>query len=452
MIINNAFVQLPDDYQEYNKEISKGNYPEKQYINTLILNPAKYREFKRNINRINNVDNEIKYLKYIEQKNLVDFVNIIKITEEEYKTALETAQILFDNLTESKINDLLSHQKLLSNEKHLVEAMVYFLGIDNLEWNSFKLTFNIYEAKQKMKRIDYSKLKKKKINILLSRLCHGDSFESFSSNNDFYDSGIEFVYEWVKCQLKIYFYLWQNKKIKKESAIYNNKYIIHRNNILSNYNRIKMKTYKKDNIFKEYEFIKPEIKSIKRINISKNTGTNFHQRPESVNIDMKRIINSNNFFKQKSNLNNSDTYPKNPKQYKIKKNNSVLMTCIPLSLKQKNDNNNTKQRMIYMPIKAPKKNIKLKGYNAEKYKINKELRNTSMLPFLRNKTFHQMREFFEVTNPINKEIEKRHIKEIKNNSITGEKTKKKLIGLIAKGKTELMEYLPLYKLKQVLAD
>ena len=128
------------------------------------------------------------------------------------------------------------------------------------------------------------------------------------------------------------------------------------------------------------------------------------------------------------------------------------MTCIPLSLKQKNDNNNTKQRMIYMPIKAPKKNIKLKGYNAEKYKINKELRNTSMLPFLRNKTFHQMREFFEVTNPINKEIEKRHIKEIKNNSITGEKTKKKLIGLIAKGKTELMEYLPLYKLKQVLAD
>ena len=154
MIINNAFVQLPDDYQEYNKEISKGNYPEKQYINTLILNPAKYREFKRNINRINNVDNEIKYLKYIEQKNLVDFVNIIKITEEEYKTALETAQILFDNLTESKINDLLSHQKLLSNEKHLVEAMVYFLGIDNLEWNSFKLTFNIYEAKQKMKRID----------------------------------------------------------------------------------------------------------------------------------------------------------------------------------------------------------------------------------------------------------------------------------------------------------
>ena len=142
MIINNAFAQLPDAYQDYNKEISKGNYPKNQYINSLMLNPAKYKEFKRDINRINNVDNEIKYIKYIEQKNLVDFVNKIKITEEEFNNTLETAQILFDNLTESKINDLLSHQKLLSNEKHLVDAMAYFLGIDNLEWNSFKLTFN----------------------------------------------------------------------------------------------------------------------------------------------------------------------------------------------------------------------------------------------------------------------------------------------------------------------
>ncbi len=444
MIINNSFAQLPDTYQDYNKEIIKGNYPENQYINTLMLNPARYREFKRNINRINNVDNEIKYLKYIEQKNLVDFVNKIKITEEEYKNSLETAQILFDNLTEAKINDLLSHQKLLSNEKHLVEAMAYFMGIDNLEWNSFKLTFNIYEAKQKMKIIDYSKLKKKKINILLSRLCHGDSFESFSSSDDFYDSGIEFVYEWVKCQLKIYFYLWQNKKIKKKSVIYDNNYnsYINRNNILSNFNRTKINTYKKDNIFKEYEFIKPEIKSIKKISISSKSLTNFHQRPESVNIDIKRIINSNNFFKQKSNL----------KKYKIKKNNSFLMTGIPLSLKQENYNNNIKQNKVFIPIKVQKKKIKLKGYNAEKDKINKELRSTSMLPFLRNRTFHQMRQFFEVTYPINKEIEKRHIKEIQNNSITGEKTKKKLIGLIAKGKTELMEYLPLFKLKQLLAD
>ena len=96
-----------------------------------------------------------------------------------------------------QIADLLSHRKLLSNEKHLIEAMVYFLGIDNLDWNTFKLTFSLYEAKSKMSNIDYSKIRKKKVNVLLSQLCRGDSIENFLSTNDFGDSGMEFVYEWV---------------------------------------------------------------------------------------------------------------------------------------------------------------------------------------------------------------------------------------------------------------
>ena len=130
-----------------------------------MLNPSKYREFKRNINRINNINNEINYLKSQEQNNKIDFVENIRITQEEYNNALETAKKLFDNLEETQINDLLSHKKLLSNEKHLVEAMAYFLGVENLDWNTFKLTFNLYEAKKKMNEIDYSKIKKKKINV-----------------------------------------------------------------------------------------------------------------------------------------------------------------------------------------------------------------------------------------------------------------------------------------------
>ena len=216
MLINNSLVQLPNEYMEYEKGAT-GAFSESEFINNLMLNPAKYREFKRNINRINNIDNEINYIKSQEQKNQIDFVNSIKITEEEYKTAVNNAKTLFDNLSEIQIADLLSHRKLLSNEKHLIEAMVYFLGIDNLDWNTFKLTFNLYEAKLKMNNIDYSKVKKKKINVLLSQLCRGDSIENFLSNNDFGDSGMEFVYEWVKCQMKIFFYLYQNKKMKKKA-------------------------------------------------------------------------------------------------------------------------------------------------------------------------------------------------------------------------------------------
>ena len=206
MLINNTFVQLPDEFVDYEKS-SIGAFSESEFINNLMLNPAKYREFKRNINRINNIDNEINFLKSQEQQNKIDFVENIRITLEEYNNAMETANKLFDSLEETQINDLLSHKKLLSNEKHLVEAMAYFLGVENLDWNTFKITFNLYEVKKKMNEIDYSKIRKKKINILLGQLCRGESIESFLTNNDFSDSGMEFVYEWVKCQMKIYFYL-----------------------------------------------------------------------------------------------------------------------------------------------------------------------------------------------------------------------------------------------------
>ena len=168
MLINgNYYIQLPDDRFDLYKQ-APNLYEENEFINNLMLNPVKYRDFKRNINRINNIDNEINYLKSIEKRNQIDFVNNIKISEEEYINAIKDAEIIFENINEEQISDLLSHKKLLSNEKHLIETMVYFFGNDNFDWNTFKLSFSLYDAKTKMKNVDYSKLKKRKINILLS--------------------------------------------------------------------------------------------------------------------------------------------------------------------------------------------------------------------------------------------------------------------------------------------
>ena len=89
MFINNTFIQLPDEFGNYEKN-SIGAFSESEFINNLMLNPSKYREFKRNINRINNIDNEINYLKSQEQNNKIDFVDNIRITKEEYNDALET--------------------------------------------------------------------------------------------------------------------------------------------------------------------------------------------------------------------------------------------------------------------------------------------------------------------------------------------------------------------------
>ena len=446
MLINNTFVQLPDEFVDYEKS-SIGAFSESEFINNLMLNPSKYREFKRNINRINNIDNEINYLKSQEQNNKIDFVENIRITLEEYNNAVETANKLFDSLEETQINDLLSHKKLLSNEKHLVEAMAYFLGVENLDWNTFKITFNLYEVKKKMNEINYSKIRKKKINILLGQLCRGESIESFLTNNDFSDSGMEFVYEWVKCQMKIYFYLYQNKKRKKKV----NKDITNNTNIKGHNSTKNMKNGK--------------------INMDKSPKKKIEDFSTTSSIKMGRqtfnplkrtlyTVKNNEMLSQKAPLNT--TFKK--QKFGIHTNNSFLMTALPfvnrntknfatfsINVKNPEEPKNLTKK-LFKPIEAKKVNMKLIGLDKYKDKIYKEIKNAEMLPFLKNKTYHQMRDFFDVKIPFNKDIEKRHKKEINAYALTGSKNEKKLMNLIANGNGNIMNFLNLFKMKQIFGN
>ena len=439
MLINNTIVQLPDEFADYEKS-SKGAFSESELIQNLMLNPAKYREFKRNINRINNIDNEINFLKSQEPNNKIDFVNNIRITNDEYNDALETSKKLFDNLEETQINDLLSHKKLLSNEKHLVEAMAYFIGVENLDWNTFKLTFNLYEAKRKMNNIDYSKIRKKKINTLLTQLCRGESMETFLTNKDFGDSGMEFVYEWVKCQMKIYFYLYQNKKIK--SKVSNN------NNFLSGvYSH-------KDTIKEKINFDTPkDFSTTQTLRFGGKTTNSFKKTSYSVK--------SGTIYKQKTPFN---TIYKE-KKLGVQSQNSFLMTALPYVQKEskdftsfslynlpKHEKINRIQNKEFNPIEARKIDIKLNGYDKYKDRIYREIKTAEMLPFLKNRTYHQMRDFFDIKIPLNKDIEKRHRKDINAYSMNGRKNEKKLINLIAQGKGEIMNFLTLFKMKQIFSN
>ena len=439
MLINNTIVQLPDEFADYEKS-SKGAFSESEFIQNLMLNPAKYREFKRNINRINNIDNEINFLKSQEPNNKIDFVNNIRITNDEYNDALETSKKLFDNLEETQINDLLSHKKLLSNEKHLVEAMAYFIGVENLDWNTFKLTFNLYEAKRKMNNIDYSKIRKKKINTLLTQLCRGESMETFLTNKDFGDSGMEFVYEWVKCQMKIYFYLYQNKKIK--SKVSNN------NNFLSGvYSH-------KDTIKEKINFDTPkDFSTTQTLRFGGKTTNSFKKTSYSVK--------SGTIYKQKTPFN---TIYKE-KKLGVQSQNSFLMTALPYVQKEskdftsfslynlpKHEKINRIQNKEVNPIEARKIDIRLNGYDRYKDRIYREIKTAEMLPFLKNRTYHQMRDFFDIKIPLNKDIEKRHRKDINAYSMNGRKNEKKLMNLIAQGKGEIMNFLTLFKMKQIFSN
>ena len=294
MYINNNYINPPNEIIDINK--FPNYYEENEFISNLMLNPQKYREFKRNINRINNIDNEINYLKSLEKNTQINFLDNIIISEEEYQKALKDEQIIFQNLTEDRLEDLLSHKKLLSHEKHLLETMSYILGYESFDWNMLKKILNIFELKTKMQNIDYSKIKKKRINILLGKLCRSDRFNKFLNMNDFCDSGFEFIYEWVKVQLKIYFYLYQNKHQKFYNNIKSSKSMVNIANydLNSNSNKITPNiSEENDNIINSSKYNKNK-KNENILNKNKSKLEIMDNITFKNSTNLETIINSNN--------------------------------------------------------------------------------------------------------------------------------------------------------------
>ena len=484
MLINNNYIELPDEGVDLYKQTSN-YFEENEFINNLMLNPNKYRDFKRNINRINNIDNEINYLKSLEKKNQIDFVDSIKISEEEYENALKDADIIFENLSEEQISDLLSHKKLLSNEKHLIETMVYFFGNENFDWNTFKITFSLNEAKTKMKNVDYSKIKKKRVNILLAQLCRSDKMNKFLNMNDFCDSGMEFVYEWVKCQLKIYFYLYQNRKIPKIKLsksmidVYKSNYNINEmnekknfeeklsnNTGISNLNSSNCNQKNTQNKILESLMLKNST-NIETINNNILKTNNISNNISYINSI--KNFNKNNIFQKRNNSLNYN-YNNNISKSTISNNNSLLLTSLPNIIISKDKKNleitdestflpyqglnlsKYKINKIYNPVESKKVNIKLKGFNKEKEKLIKEIRTAEMLPLLKNKTFHQMRNFFDERIPFSRKIDKKIKKEINSYSLNGTNDEQRLISLIASGKIKALNFESLFKLKKILGS
>jgi hypothetical protein len=370
--------------------------------------------------------------------------------------------------------------------------MAYFLGYEYFDWNMFKRILNLYDLKTRMRNIDYSKLKKKRINVLLGQLCRSDKFNQFLNMNDFCDSGLEFVYEWVKTQLKIYFYLYQNKKIprikisKSTVDVYKNKY-----NILNDKNSNSNELYDNKNNKNNFD---EKISNNTGISNNHLNSSNCYQKNtqrqiieslmfknstdiETINYDKSNTLNhkvnfiNSNINSINNNLNNTFQKRNNSLNYggNISKsthgNNSLLITSLPNIIPAKEskylDRTNESTfipyqkiniNKIYNPIEAKKVNIKIKGFNKEREKLIKEIRTAEMLPLLKNKTFHQMRNFFDDKVPFSRKIDKKIKKEINSYSLNGTNDEQRLISLIAGGKIKALNYESLFKLKKILGN
>ena len=99
----------------------------------------------------------------------------------------------------------------------MLEIYTYLLGQDYFDWKIFRENFNKYDAKIKMSNINYSKLQNKKMNMLLNKISRGGNAKNYLKNDSNISPGLESIYEWVRCQVKIYFYLFQNNLIPKRT-------------------------------------------------------------------------------------------------------------------------------------------------------------------------------------------------------------------------------------------
>ena len=411
-------IQLPNDSLK-NDINSKSN---SEFISNLMLNPNKYREFKENINRINNIENEINLIKAHNYIQKINFAKILIIELDDYKSSINDSKEIIESLSENEIIDITSHKKLLSFEKHILEIYSYLLGDDYFDWKRFRETFNLSDAKFKMTNINYSSLSTKKINMLLNKISRDGKGKYFLENYIFPFPGLELIYEWVRCQIKIFFYLIQNNLISN-----NNK------------NLIRSKTYT-------------------------NIGTNT-VNPFNLMICNKKLYlnkNSNDKLKKSGSMNNIFIEKKNMTTGYVNKlqnsKNNILITGLP------NLNyNNTSSKInnivsIYFnkyekkkPKKIKNQFIKFSGINQQKEFEKKEEKNIELLPFVNYRTFHQMRKYYKMETKEDEQINKRHFRELKLLSSTN-KNNIKILSKLGNNKIEILKHIPLFKIKEIIEE
>ena len=174
--------------------------------------------------------------------------------------------------------------------------------------------------------------------------------------------------------------------------------------------------------------------------------------------NLETIINSNNNINNNiSNNISNNSYNNNNSNNK----SNILITSLPYIMNdnskiQTNEQSTTIGSYIINSNKsrylkeAKKVSFKLKGFNKEKEKLLKEIKTAEMLPLLKNKTFPQMRNYFEERIPFSKKVEQRMKNDIDYFSLNGTQDEKKMLSLIASGKMKAFNLESLFKLKNIL--
>lgn len=497
MIINNH--QSPFNYQL--DEVNNTNtFTSPRTPSTTLSdfnsNITKYRNFKQDIHRINNIDNEINFIKS-NNNNIhctsVNFFKTLRISKEDYDESITVSNDIIERLTDDEIADVISHRKLLSFQRNVMEIFCYFIGYDYFDWKMIRDKLTLYDAKIKMNNIDYNKLDYKRVNLFLNKICRNNKgIINGLPQNVCTDYGMDLIYDWVRAQIKIYLYLYQNNNNNNNASCccsntknnnYNNN---DEQNSITQYNQTHstfkgkispVLSHTPSSKRKTHPHINNNSKSNSNNNIYKivfdsNSSSSKHHRVGCVTGDSLLNDDGNNMFIQsKQNFYTKRKYNNNIEQCanasasvvgsgdnNNEHKNEFLLTALPELNRTTSSCRKDKSVNVFDVVSGMKRcNIKenylyLNGFDHDKDHQRKEERFFENLPFLKYRTFRQMREYFNLKSKINKRIEQKHFDDIKTNSLSEGKNKNKIIGLIAQKKISVLNNIPLYKLQQILSD
>ena len=360
------------------------------------------RQIKENKARINNINNEIIQMQLKESPlKKINFFKELVVTKEDYEKAKEIAEELINSFNSNLFLDILTVDKLISIQKHLMEIFNYLIyGDQNFEWNNFRRKSEYNQLISRMKEINYDILSPKQFNFYINRLIPNMELPKFIPIS----TGMDHLYKWVKCQITIYIFLVNSKKlnISKISKI--------NSNIITNVSdKNKSTTNNNSSYFIEHNYL-----------ISNNSNENNKK---------SEIIGTN------SNI------------------NSIMITNLPIKSSSKYKKNFVKSNDQIKPSKIIAKNlISFLNYNALREKIIREQKVMKHLPLLNNRTFGQMRQYYHIRGDSNdRYYQKTHLEDIEKASIGGIRNNNKIVSMISNNKLGLIgETLSQEKLDEIL--
>lgn len=376
----------------------------------------------------NNIQREIEEIKSKQQNTFINYLDSIEISHEEHLETLDIFEKLTFQFSAEHVMEIKTTKKLKIKQKNILEIFCFLVNILFSDFKTFKQNLDYFSLKFKMDKFldNSSNFSKNKINTFLNVLSNfNESYQEYESTE-----WVELLLNWIKAAIKIVLYNFNEFKKEKEKCNLNEKKLT--KGVDSNFssNRLTLENCSFSKI-KVLEF--PENNNNLIINPEDMicTSTEAINKKEVLqnNITPKLSYNTNkhNFLLTQIPLDQTNKHKKSFTNEYLNNNYNNINN----KKEEVEDLRNTKEHVVSMNT-----NFKFNCNDIKKEKYNLLLQN---VPFMKNKTFHQLRQYFHMLNQERNKINLKHFDDLEKCSSVIPKNLNSLILLINGNKLKRVE-------------